>query len=85
VDKKARPTKVAGKLTAGRRHRFVASVPVSVNETEAVAKFMKGCKDLKNSNDPVSDFEILCINTIGYVPPIARKVLYNLAITNNEK
>lgn len=85
MDKQKRPTKVAGKLTAGRRHRFVATVPVSVNEAEAVAKFMKGCKDLEKSKDPVNDFEILCINTIGYVPPIARKVLYNLAISKNEK
>jgi hypothetical protein len=85
VDKKARPTRVGGKLTAGRKHRFVATVPVEINETEATAKFMKGCKDLKDSKDPYSDFEILCINTVGYVPPVARKLLYNLAITKNEK
>ena len=87
MDKPKSPNRVKGKLTGGRKHRFIASVPSVVNETEAVAKFMKGCKDLSKSEskDLVTDFEVLCIHTIGYVPPLARKILFNLAINKNEK
>lgn len=85
MDKLKRPTKVAGKLTGGRRHRFVATVPEAIDETEAAAKFMRGLKDIQKSENPILDFEILCIHTIGYINPVARKILYNLAITKNEK
>lgn len=82
--------KDAKKPTAKRRTRatrfeFIGSSKFGT-DSEKVVKFLNGLKDVqKDSPDAAEQFEVLCINTIGYVQPLARQVLFNTLIDKNEK
>jgi hypothetical protein len=68
----------------GRVPRFVFSSSNGMTETERVTKFLNGVKDIAPGTTAQDQFEILCINTIGYVQPLARLVLFNLTCNSNK-
>jgi hypothetical protein len=65
-----------------RNHRTaLQKTPEQVQklETDQISKFMKGVKefDFKHKESETA-FELLCSNTLGYVQPLARKLILTL-------